>query len=567
MLLTHEVTRQSPNLRYALLHVGRPIYSRASTVRVWIDCYIPPNDKALQNLQNLSECSDSECLGDNPHIWESLIPLLQNPYWERLWVQQELIFALRLEFHCQSIVILGDNLMAFQLQMDRKRKAEEDLHDTNNLWVQLAESLAIGKTPSRRLLWWRTMMLHHLPADKYTLRTDDNLYLPLSSVGMDPRTYGSALTTPIYLLGALRNAQLLKVTDPRDRVIASLNLAIDFEDDSVRDYSMSAADIYTNIARVLPFKCNSLQFLPQVKVLREPDWIVKGLPSWVPNWNAPPSADYFWHPFRASGDLPMYPHPFPFDLNTFTAQGFCYDIVNRTIPYSITSTQATTPLSAIRELILSLDGITLDTPSALDLVARTLTEPPAQEQNSDDAQFTTKENILYTSIILRYGAILPTLTIRNFALHPKKSYEEFCTTIAKLDRLRHHDQSPIGQLDLPVLLASLPERTDSHKRFNHFVHLIHQTLSSGSLISTVAGRSAIVETTAAVATEDSIWILFGCPTPMLLRNKGGYCTVVSPAYVPGIMYGEAVEGVQLAPERDFYVSGKGRWTIQNVQLR
>jgi hypothetical protein len=361
MLLNHEVTQQSSNLRCALLHVGDPcitheielenksdfpitislekalrymrlehetrllwvdaicinqrniherttqvnmmkdIYSRASTVRVWIDCHIPPHDKALQNLQNLSEHSNSECLGDNPHIWKSLIPLLQNPYWERLWVQQELIFAARLEFHCQSIVILGDNLMAFQLQMDRKRRAEEDLDDTNNPWVQLAESLAIGKTPSRRLLWWRTMMWHHLPTDKYTLRTDDSLYRPLSSVQIDPRTYGSALTTPIYLLGALRNAQLLKVTDPRDRVMASLNLAIDFEDDGMRDYSQSAANIYTGIARLLPFKCNSLQFLPQVKLLREPNRIVKGLPSWVPNWNAPSSADYFWYPFRASG--------------------------------------------------------------------------------------------------------------------------------------------------------------------------------------------------------------------------------------------------------------------------
>lgn len=79
------------------------------------------------------------------------------------------------------------------------------------------------------------------------------------------------------------------------------------------------------------------------------------------------------------------------------------------------------------------------------------------------------------------------------------------------------------------------------------------------------GEIEVVKT-AAVATEDSIWILFGCPTPMLLRNKRGYCIVISPAYVHGIVHGEAVEGVQLAPERDFYVSGKGRWTIQNVQL-
>jgi hypothetical protein len=54
----------------------------------------------------------------------------------------------------------------------------------------------------------------------------------------------------------------------------------------------------------------------------------------------------------------------------------------------------------------------------------------------------------------------------------------------------------------------------------------------------------------------------------LAKQKRLLYTVVgiSPAYVHGIMYDEAVEGVQLAPERDFYVPRKGRWTIQNVQL-
>ena len=48
---------------------------------------------------------------------------------------------------------------------------------------------------------------------------------------------------------------------------------------------------------------------------------------------------------------------------------------------------------------------------------------------------------------------------------------------------------------------------------------------------------------------------------MLLQGRGGYYTVISPAHIHSIMHGEAVEGVRLEAERDFYVSGKGRWTI------
>jgi hypothetical protein len=61
------------------------------------------------------------------------------------------------------------------------------------------------------------------------------------------------------MLGMLRRSQALKVTDLRDRVQATLNLVVDYDDDGEEpDYEQSLAERYLRVARVLLFACNSL---------------------------------------------------------------------------------------------------------------------------------------------------------------------------------------------------------------------------------------------------------------------------------------------------------------------
>jgi hypothetical protein len=61
------------------------------------------------------------------------------------------------------------------------------------------------------------------------------------------------------MLGMLRRSQALKVTDLRDRVQATLNLVVDYNDDGEEpDYEQSLAKRYLHVARVLLFACNSL---------------------------------------------------------------------------------------------------------------------------------------------------------------------------------------------------------------------------------------------------------------------------------------------------------------------
>ena len=274
-------------------------------------------------------------IGDGPNFWEPLIPLLQNPYWERLWVQQELAFARKLEFHCRGVTIPGERLIMFQIQLFRKSSQRQSLLQIPDKWTMLGNQMSINKTFSRNLALWREMLKHKLSVDPFTLKPDYSLQKAPAEWQLDPNKWGSALSTcPIYLLGMLRYAQGLTVTDPRDRVTASLSLVIDYDDDgSLISYEKTLAETYHDIARLLLFKCNSLQFLSQAKLPQTMDENVKGLPSWAPNWNPPGNAGYFWAPFRTAGVLPMYSYPFQDDTcdGILHARGFQYNKVKRTL--------------------------------------------------------------------------------------------------------------------------------------------------------------------------------------------------------------------------------------------
>jgi hypothetical protein len=61
----------------------RRIYRTASEVITWINFSIDLNNPALQLLNSMTESSTQEALADN-NGWESLLPLLLDPFWKRV---------------------------------------------------------------------------------------------------------------------------------------------------------------------------------------------------------------------------------------------------------------------------------------------------------------------------------------------------------------------------------------------------------------------------------------------------------------------------------------------------
>jgi hypothetical protein len=191
-------------------------------------------------------------------------------------------------------------------------------------------------------------------------------------------------------------------------------------------------------------------------------------------------------------------------------------------------------------------------------------------------------------ILLCYASVTPGLRFRDLVPYDTKSYYQsqtsVTTQIRTLQNYKHRYPSILKTLRLDHLSSTIPANIDQNQRFQHFSYLATQTLSSGCLASTFSGNLAITEGRAAVEPVDEVWILFGCPTPIVLRSIGPHFKVVSPAYIHEIMNGEAVEGVltpddtsggwgtilrtgEIGPRPEGpYVSGKGKWMVRIISL-
>ncbi|KAK2480511.1 hypothetical protein H9L39_06150 [Fusarium oxysporum f. sp. albedinis] len=68
------INQSDNNERSRQVALMKGIYSKAGTVRVWIDVNLSPNDGAVRKLLSLSSRSTMDDLGNYPLSWEPLIP-------------------------------------------------------------------------------------------------------------------------------------------------------------------------------------------------------------------------------------------------------------------------------------------------------------------------------------------------------------------------------------------------------------------------------------------------------------------------------------------------------------
>lgn len=572
--------------------IMKEIYSRARSVQVWLDVELQCDAPSVKKLMSFKDGDEDDDLGDDPDFWTPVIPVLRNTYWDRLWVQQELVFASKLKFICRGAKFPGKKLMSFQTQMFRRAIKGHRLLNAGDDWFKLGESMKIRSTFSRRLEIWRRMIKHRGPVDVRSLKPISKLRQPTADWALKYREWGSSVgSNPINLLGMLRYAQSLQVTDVRDRIVATMSLAIDYEEDgSPMDYSRSLADLYLSIASILPFKCNSLQFLPQAKLLKEPDPTVQGLASWAPNWNPPSTAGFFLGDYHASGDLPMYEYPLH-DVRDgiFRARGFVLDGINQVL---CGIDNSLCPLSTMSDLVFKATMSAAEVEEQVTKLAHALTSPAIMANQMDRSYFSEAENRLYMAVLLHYASITPGLRSRDLLSHMNTTYlnsdDKWIDSIESLQKFRKVKRSPIAQLDLCQLSSGARKGIDQCQQFSHFVTLLHQTLSAGCFGTCESGGLVIVEGNANVIPGDEIWIIFGCPTPMILRPSDTRYVVVSPAHMQNMMEGEAVEGVntpadeshtggwesllktgRIGPEAELevpYTSGKDKRLVRMLDL-
>ncbi|KAM0083446.1 hypothetical protein ACKRZS_004351 [Fusarium odoratissimum] len=430
-----------------------------------------------------------------------------------------------------------------------------------------------------------------VPVEPHSLVPDYSLRKPPAEWQLDPNKWGPALSaSPIYMLGALRHVRDLKVTDPKDRVHATLGLIIDYEgDNEVWGYEESLAEKYTRIAWLLIFKCNSLRFLADVKLTEKPDPTVIGLPSWVPNWNPPGNAAFFHASFGAAGDIPMFPYPLGghMEERILNARGFQYDSVRQTLR---TRDNSRIPLSQLFTFSTSVLDSCADLSRYFDDLASALIEPSLAKLQLSQSYFRQTEKIFYLYVLHHYAFTTPGLRIADIlpyeANFSSQSRDDWAGSIKDLQSFHDLLPSDLRMLDLTKLSDVIPQSLDQYQRFGHFITLISQTLGSGCFMSSTSFHLGIIERKAAVEAGDEVWILFGCPVPMILRRDGSAYVVVCPTYVCNIMDRQAVEGIyspnqfnmwpkvlhtgyfaKPSTHKNSYVSGDGKVYVKVIKLR
>ncbi|KAF5672626.1 heterokaryon incompatibility (het-6OR allele) [Fusarium circinatum] len=137
--------------------------------------------------------------------------------------------------------------------------------------------------------------------------------------------------------------------------------------------------------------------------------------------------------------------------------------------------------------------------------------------------------------------------------------EAFLQTLEAMDTLegKHPKQSPFPTTRLLASFCSgfgfLPENGDDKvwssgqqmawmeskkKNLVFMFSLLSTTLFNRRPAITDGGHLACVFDSTMV--DDEIWIVSGCPTPLVMRSKGQQYSLIGETYVHGIMYGEAI---------------------------
>lgn len=220
-----------------------------------------------------SLCQNTGCEHPSPK-WLALRSFLKRPWFERLWIVQEIIMA-----SGEMILLCGNCSIT---------------------WDTLAEVVVTIETNGlSRLILQNTDNGEDDPDAPGGLLNTACVYAMKKMKNM---------RQPIDLQFALIYCLRFKATDPRDKLFALLGLATDADDPVLRpNYRASVREVFTASSRYMMTTNKSLRILHIAGI----GWSrqILDLPSWVPDWSAPHRVTIFGDMvdnagYRASASLP-----------------------------------------------------------------------------------------------------------------------------------------------------------------------------------------------------------------------------------------------------------------------
>lgn len=182
---------------------------------------------------------------------------------------------------------------------------------------------------------------------RWTLETINQLLALCTSLSIEPPSalrWLPASQPERDVLSVLHKSRNCSSTDPRDKVFAVLGLVqADFQDSFPIDYSLTAEEVYTQLATHLFYVEGNLQFLKHASGQGQASWRTHDMSSWVPQWDVKSGHDPLPSQFHANeleilastwSRLPLQKYPPETDLSNELLQEFLDDLPEDQQPLS-----------------------------------------------------------------------------------------------------------------------------------------------------------------------------------------------------------------------------------------
>ncbi|SMR49445.1 unnamed protein product [Zymoseptoria tritici ST99CH_3D1] len=266
------------------------IYSRANRVVIWLGDEDARSRNAMQFIQDIVKVDSLDGLvADQKTIksWGDLMHLMQNPWFSRRWVIQEMAYAQQATVHLAEIAIpwddLRDAVSLFVLNLDKIRTLLQPL-------LELSTGLGHGVLLHDHLGSMDFLLrnnLDSLPAKVFIDILDYMFRKPKNGLRPNPMHGLEFLTATLYIY---------QNSDPRDTIHALRSIALETSTATIDstilpppkpDYTLDLLDVYTGFVRWVVETTGSIDILCRHWALPERE---KGatnypapveLPSWI----------------------------------------------------------------------------------------------------------------------------------------------------------------------------------------------------------------------------------------------------------------------------------------------
>jgi hypothetical protein len=532
------------------LPLMRQIYSSVRTVRCWIDEDVDPDSEAFRALkgfktavkeESIKALRDGNQYSDDDRrklrllgkyswkFWRPVANVFLNEYWSRLWIQQELLLAPCRAFHFRQYVMDdGDEegLLWFheiirQLTNVHPFRSVDDPTSDARVAAKIAKHIYRGRQQESLFGSLVQAIYHSVPYRlAHTFKNWDDF-------GPMEGSFGPLLH--IYLSAQQR----LKVSEDRDRVYGILGLARDCKDVEVR-YDISVVQTH---AQVFKNHINDQADLKFLSLTGRPG-LPSEWPSWFPQWQLPMPYQTFpnGRDYQASGTTKAKDGWISEDGYLLGARGICVDRITDCIGASpledITIRDLVPLLLHLNSMVISIkDGGRRNNFNRNKGVLSYIMFPPVNDHCFHEVCGVIPKGRCFAAI----WRMLQTLSQRS----PRLRLRDFLDP--DLD-FRPWPRAPTWR--------NMWERV--------WLYRVACWLGPRQLVLTERGLPGTIhknsETWRVDRGADEVWVLFGCPVPLVLRpeRRSRRYRVVSPIYLPGYSDGALFDGNK--PKRSLSLS-------------